>query len=112
MPNREDEPAFQPPQIDFESIAEEPQPSVGTDAGEEAQREVDGFELFRALGGSFYRQKERQIITMDNNGGLHYEQRDEQNKTTNTNQLRSFKMGHAKADHIFNGTGMEPSDDV
>ena len=54
---------------------------------------MDAFEQFKALGGSFYRQKERQIITMDNNGGLHYEQRDEQNKTTNTNALRSFKMG-------------------
>ena len=79
--------------MNFEPITEETEPSVCADAGEPVQQEMDAFEMFKALGGSFYRQKERQIITMDNNGGLHYEQRDEQNKTTNTNALRSFKMG-------------------
>ena len=68
---------MQRPRVGFESITEEPQPSIGSETGEKSKREVDAFEMFKDLGGSFYNQKERQIITMDNNGGLHYEQRDE-----------------------------------
>lgn len=45
---------------------------------------VEAFSKFKELGGTFYRQAERQIITMDNNGGLHYEQRNEFNNTMNT----------------------------
>ena len=33
------------------------------------------FSKFKSLGGTFYNQKERQIITMDSDGGLHYEHR-------------------------------------
>ena len=50
---------------------------------------IEAFKKFKQLGGTFYRQKERQIITMDNNGGLHYEQRNEFNNTMNTQQLKS-----------------------
>ena len=39
--------------------------------------ETEAFQKFKSLGGTFYNQKERQIITMDNNGGLHYEQKNE-----------------------------------
>ena len=60
-----------------ESIDEASQHGAKIDA-------MEAFSKFKELGGTFYRQAERQIITMDNNGGLHYEQRNEFNNTMNT----------------------------
>lgn len=48
--------------------------------------EIEAFETFKKLGGSFYRQAERQVITMDN-GALHYEQKNSLNNTTHMLQM-------------------------
>ena len=42
------------------------------DVVDELELNKEAFVKFKAHG-SFYKQKQRQIITMDNNGGLHYE---------------------------------------
>ena len=78
--------------LDHQSLMATEEAASVEEQSQQASMNFDGaeaFQKFKQLGGSFFRQKERQIITMDNNGGLHYEQRNDFNNTMKTEHLKS-----------------------